>query len=273
MTISKRPIAALNLPDLEAAVLDTLPPEIRYVKPGDLFVNETYQRALSDRSLRLIRKIVAEWSWRAFKPPVVVEVDGTLEIIDGQHTAIGAVTHGGIDKIPVLVVEAAASETRASAFVRHNRDRIQVTPVQLHSALVEAGDEDALTIKQVCERAGIKILKNPPPFARFKIGETMAISTIAALVKRRHALGARRVLEICHKTNMAPVSAGLIRAVEHLVFAKEYQGEIDVERIPAVVIALGPSLDVEAARFAAERKVPVWRAIASVIYMNRRKKR
>ncbi|MBK0020939.1 hypothetical protein IAE29_03185 [Ochrobactrum sp. S46] len=243
------------------------------VNPGDLFVNEAYQRALSERSLRLIRKIVSEWSWSAFKPPVVVEVDGVLEIIDGQHTAIGAVSHGGIELLPVLVVDAGDSETRAGSFVRHNRDRIQVTPGQLHSALVEAGDEDALTIKQVCERSGLKILKNPPPFARFRPAETMAITTIAGLVKRRHAMGARKVLEICVKANVAPVSADLIKATEHLLFSKEYNGEIDSEKITAVVIALGEKLEVEAKRFAAERKVPFWRATASVIFMNRRKGR
>lgn len=268
-----RQVSALTLPDAQPGSLDTSAPQIRYVDPCELYVNEAYQRGLSDRSIKLIRKIVTEWSWRAYKPPVVVEVDGVLEIIDGQHTAIGAATHGGIGKIPVLVVEAEASGARASAFVRHNRDRIQVTPLQLHYALVEAGDDDALTIKQVCERAGIKILKHPPAFARFKPGETMAISTISSVVKRRHAMGARRVLEVCFKSNAAPVSAGLILAVEHLLFAAEYQGDIDPESIPAIVIARGDALYDEAARFAAERKVPVWRAIASVIFMKRRKKR
>lgn len=268
-----RRITSIALPDVAPANLDTDMPEIRYVNPGDLYVNEVYQRSLSDRSLRLIRKIVAEWSWRAFKPPVVVEVDGCLEILDGQHTALGAVSHGGIDKIPVLVVDAGSSEIRAGAFVRHNRDRIQVTPGQLHSALVEAGDEDALTIKQVCERAGLTILKNPPPFARFRPGETMAITTIGQLVKRRHAMGARRVLEVCVKAGVAPVSADLIKATEHLLFSKEYQSEIDADRISSVVIALGDKLETEAKRFAAERKVPIWRGTASVIFMNRRKGR
>lgn len=80
--------------------------------------------------MKLIRKIASEWSWAAFKPPVVVEVDGRLEVIDGQHTVIGAVTHGDIDNLPVLVAKAETHETRASAFVRHNRNRIHVTANQ-----------------------------------------------------------------------------------------------------------------------------------------------
>ncbi|WP_371813564.1 DUF6551 family protein [Ensifer sp. ENS07] len=268
-----RAIEALEFPDVSPADVRTAPPAVRMVRPGELWVDEAYQRGLSERSVRLIRKIVSEWDWTAFKPPVVVEVDGRLQVIDGQHTAIGAVTHGGIEEFPVLVVHAEKQELRASAFVRHNRDRISVTPTQLHTAMVAAGDEDALTIKQVCERAGIVILKNPPPFARFKVGETLAISTIASLVSRRHAAGARKVLEVCVKGGAAPVSAGLIKAVEHLLNAKEYAGEIEAERISALISVRLPDLEKEAKRFAAERKVPMWRALASVIYMNRRKVR
>lgn len=268
-----RQIAALKLPDIKPAIITTRPPELRLVDPTSLSVDEKYQRGLSERSVRLIRKIVAEWDWRAFKPPVVVEVGGRLEVIDGQHTAIGAVTHGGIDTLPVLVVEAERQEARASAFVRHNRDRITVTQTQLHSALIAAGDEDALTVAQVCERAGVSILRNPPSMAKFKPGETLAVTTIKALVNRRHAKGAREVLEVCSKAGLAPVSAAAIKAVEYLLFAPEYRGELAADRIALILSANLSTIDQETARFAAERKVPLWRAMASVIYMNRRKTR
>lgn len=268
-----RSISALNLPDVKPCDITTKPPEVRMVDPHELYVDERYQRGLSERSVKLIRKIVGEWSWTAFKPPVVVEVDGRLEVIDGQHTAIGAVTHGGIDLLPVLVVKAESHETRANAFVRHNRDRIQVTATQLHNAMVAAGDEDAVTISQVCERAGITILRNPPQMAKFKPGETLAVSTIKALVNRRHAAGARKVLDVCRATNAAPVSADMIKAVEHLLFQKEYEGQIDGERINLIITAMGEDLDKEATRFAAERKIQKWRGVASVIFMNRRKRR
>lgn len=271
--VSMRSITALQLPDVKRCPVDTPPPALRLVKPTDLCVDETYQRGLSERSIRLIRKIVAEWSWTAFKPPVVVDVEGRLEVIDGQHTAIAAVTHGGIEALPVLIVQAAEHETRASAFVRHNRDRIQVTPTQLHNAMVAAGDEDALTIAQVCERADIKILRNPPPMAKFKPGETLAVATIKSLVNRRHAAGARKVLEVCRTTGAAPVPAHMIKAVEHLLFQKEYEGAIDGERIGLVISAKAEALEAEAQRFAMERKIPHWRAYASVIFMNRRKPR
>lgn len=266
-----RPIEALALPDVTPSEITTSPPVLRMVPPASLWVDETYQRGLSDRSVKLIRKIVGQWDWRAFKPPVVVEVDGRLQVIDGQHTAIGAVTHGGIDEIPVLVILADQIATRANAFVRHNRDRIQVTPTQLHSAMVAAGDEDAVTVDQVCARAGINVLRNPPPLGKYQPGDTLAIVTLRALVNRRFAAGARRVLDICGKSGAAPVSADMIKAVEQLLFSEEYKGEIDDARIVAALSAHLSTIDNEASRFAAERKVPRWRAMASVIFMNRRK--
>lgn len=268
-----RTLEALQLPHITPNPIDTAPPTVRSIDPKLLSVDDSYQRGLSDRSVRLISKIVAEWDWKAFKPPVVVEIDGRIEVIDGQHTAIAAVTHGGITSIPVLVIEAEGKEMRAGAFVRHNRDRIQVTATQLHSALVAAGDEDAVTLAQVCERAGVRVLRNPPPMSKFKPGDTMAVTVIRGVISRRHAVGARKVLDICVKAGLAPVSAAAIRAVEYLLFAKEYAGEIDAERIALVMSANAETLMAEAERFATERKVPVWRGLASVIFMNRRKTR
>ncbi|WP_234842934.1 hypothetical protein [Sinorhizobium meliloti] len=65
----------------------------------------------------------------------------------------------------------------------------------------------------------------------------------------------------------------MIRAVEHLLFAKEYAGEIEPERISLLISSRLSTLEQEAQRFATERKMPLWRALASVIYMNRRKAR
>lgn len=268
-----RQIAAMHFPDLTPAEVASAPPVLRLVAPDDLCVDETYQRNLSERSVRLIRKIVKEWQWRAFKPPVVVETDGRLEVIDGQHTAIAAATHGGIPKIPVLVVDAGEPSERAGAFVRHNRDRIAVTATQLHNALVAAGDDDALTLDSVCRNAGVKVLRYPPSMGRFKVGETLAVGAISSLIRRRFPVNARKVLEVCVAMGMAPVSSDMIKAVEHLLFAKEYAGEITGAQVVRIAEFMGPSLANEAQRFAAERSLPIWRGLASVIFMNRKRVR
>lgn len=158
----KRAVRALNLGDLAPAVITSDAPEIEWVDPKSLLVDGDYQRALSEASVTLIRRIVAGWDWARFKPPVVARTEEGLEVIDGQHTATAAATHPAISIIPVIVVQAAAVADRARAFVGHNRDRLNVTKTQMHFSAVAAGDDDALTLSQVCQRAGVTILRNPP---------------------------------------------------------------------------------------------------------------
>nr|WP_185985613.1 DUF6551 family protein [Aureimonas mangrovi] len=262
-----RAIEPMSLPDLAPAAVPEWRPEFRWVDPRILLVDDAYQRGLSSRSVSLIRRVVGQWSFAAFKPPVVVDVEGSLHVVDGQHTAIAAASHPEIVTIPVMVIEAAAANARADAFVRHNRDRIAVTPMHLHHAMVLAGDEDAQTIAQVCERAGATILRHPPN-GRYRVGDTMAVGSIRSLVERRHAMGARRVLQLCVEAGLAPIAAGHIKAVERLLFAKEYAGTISEATIKAALGDLS-RIERDAARFAAEHRVPIWRGLASVIFQGR----
>ena len=135
---SYRSIKPLPMPDVTPGGADMPEPKFERVDPASLMVDETYQRNLSERSVRLIRKIVARWDWRTFMPPVVVKTKDGLHVIDGQHTAIAAASHPAIKQIWVQVVRADDVEDRARAFLGRNRDRITVTPTQLHVAAVAA---------------------------------------------------------------------------------------------------------------------------------------
>jgi hypothetical protein len=251
----------MTMPDVRPGGADAPEPVVARARPGDLFVDETYQRNLSERSVALIRKMVSAWNWSAYQLPLVVRVDGVLHVIDGQHTAIAAASHPSIDTIPVLVVEGADVAARAGAFLGRNRDRIIVTPNQLHYAAVVAGtDEDAVTVDQVCRRAGVRILKFPPGRAWFKPGDTLAIGAVYALVRRRGAMGARKVLEACAKARLAPVPASFIKAVED-VLLEQRRG--DLEDVATLIRA--PGIELAAKKEAAASEVPVWRALTAII--------
>lgn len=268
-----RPIQALTFPDVTPAP-DVGPlPRLAIISPTVLMVDAAYQRALSRRSIELIRRIVAEWRWRAFKPPIVVSTTEGLHVIDGQHTAIAAATHPGVTEIPVLIVEAEDMHGRAEAFVRHNRDRLQITGTQLHFALAAAGDDVALTIERVCQRAGARVLRTSPGDGRFIVGDTMAIEVLRALVNRRHAKGAREVLQVCVEGRMAPVTAAALKAVERLLFAPDCAGQIDPRDLATLLRAMDTTVEREVALFAAEHKVPQWRGLAAVLLRNAKKGR
>ncbi|MDE2577924.1 MAG: hypothetical protein KGL46_03880 [Hyphomicrobiales bacterium] len=258
----------MKLPVARADV-NSAPPVVDTVAPGDLQVDERYQRSLSRASLRLIEKVVAGWDWRRFKPPVVVKTSDGYHVIDGQHTAIAAVTHGGIPKIPVLVIAAESIEDRAKAFVGHNRDRVNVTPHQIFHAAIAAGDEEALTIQQVCERAGVRVLRAQPNHS-FEPGDTLAISTLRSLVNKRHALGARQVLQVLADAKCAPITPDLIKAVDELLFASHYKGSIKSEDLSTIIRAGG--FETETKQLAAAKSLPFWRALV-IVLSNRRPRR
>jgi hypothetical protein len=268
-----RHIAPLRFPDLQPRSDIGAAPIFELVDPSTLMVDEKYQRNLSERSVTLIRRIITEWEWSAFKPPIVARVEGRLHVIDGQHTAIAATSHPLITSIPVMIVSAAGTAQRANAFVRHNRDRLQVTATQIHHAMVAAGDPDAVTIQQLCERAGARVLKLPPSQGKFKVGDTMAIVCLRSLVNRRHAKGARTVLQTCVEGKLAPVSAVFLRAVEELLFGTSYAGQLDAADIATTIRELGALGEKQAAQWAAEHDLPIWKGLVVTLFRNTKRAR
>jgi hypothetical protein len=268
-----RPITPIAAPGITPNEVSDVRPAFREVDPMTLLVDAKYQRNLTERSVKLIRKIVAGWDWSAFKPPVTVEVDGALHVVDGQHTATAAATHPGVDRIPVMVVAAAETNARASAFVKHNRDRVNVTPMQLHHSLLAAGDEKAIDVNRACEASGVTILKQPPAMGRYREGQTVAIAAIKGLVSRRFIVGARRVLDVCVAAKCAPISSDAIKAVETLLFDPEYAEALSPEALAATIRGAGPELQADIAAFKTAHQVPKWRAMAVIWFRNTRKKR
>lgn len=262
-----RSVTAIDLAETLVPI-PTAAPLIEWMAPSDLLVEAAYQRDLSPKSMDLIKRIAERWDWRRFKPPIVAWSERGFEIIDGQHTAIGAATRG-IDKIPVLVVEATDLTDRASAFVGHNQDRLAITPVQMHQAKLAAGDEDALTAQQVIDRAGAKLVIGAYGARGWKPGETVAITTIDQLARKRGAMHARRVIEVLVKADAAPVSAAGIKAVDMLMFRPEF-ADIDLEHLPAAIISAG-DVEKQAKLDAQTHCIPAWEAMGRIWFRKCRK--
>ncbi len=234
-------------------------PELKWVAPASLLVDGTYQRDLSRQSIKLIHGMVKRFAWNRMKPPIVVETAEGLHVIDGQHTAIAAVTLG-IPEIPIFVVEAEKVSERARAFVGHNTDRITVSPLGIYHALLAAGDETALDVGNVCRRAGVRIRYINQAATTVEVGDTMAIGLIQKLVARQGVIKARRVLDVLVRAKCAPIGGGHIRAAEHLLC--EVKDAPAADELAAIIRLDGiKGFNAAHARARAER-MPFWRALA-----------
>lgn len=271
--MSVRPVTALCMDGIVPAAPPTPAPTLEWMAPADLSIDQEYQRDLSPASVALIRRIVAEWDWRKFKPPIVAWTEEAFEVIDGQHTAIAAASHPLIDKIPVVLVEAPDQADRARAFIGQNTGHLTVTAMQKYFARVTAGDEDALTVKQVCERAGINLLANQYGGQPVGAGDSHAIGAIEGLIARRYAAGARPVLEALVKARCAPITAHEIKAAEHLLTNAEFTDQMDPEDLPAAIITSRQTATAEATVFAKTHCVPHWRGLVAVWFKKARKRR
>lgn len=270
-----RAIAAIPMTGVMPGKVHGKMPRLVLVDPKTLFIEESYQRNLSERSIKLIRRIVAGWDWCKMKPPICAEADGKMFVIDGQHTSIAAASHGSIAKIPVLLVDSLTTQDRAAAFIGHNRDRVAMTSSQLYYAALESGDEIAVAIDQACKKAGVTIVKSPPANGIFKEGETIAVSTIREVVANKGAAGGARILKILADAYRFPLSSGEIKAVYSLLYDKDWRGSFEDDDL--VTTIRSRPVDVWAAHAESTvrkgMKMPLWRAIAIAWFKSVPKKR
>ncbi|XUM21030.1 hypothetical protein ACRAVF_27085 [Bradyrhizobium oligotrophicum S58] len=255
-----RPIKPMTFPDLVPAADFGPRPEIRWVAPTALLVDGAYQRDLSERSVRLIRRMYTGFAWNQYKPPIVIEPErGILHVVDGQHTAITAASLR-IPEILIILVDAKTLDERARAFVGHNTNRVTVSPFDIYRALLTSGDADAQDVDNVCRRAGVRIRMISPSSA-IEVGDTAAVGLVRALVRRRGVQMARKVLQCLVEAKRAPITGAEIIATDRIIC--EERKSVDVAALSAVIRIEGSDGLNKAHVKAKTSKTPIWRELAN----------
>jgi hypothetical protein len=111
-------------------------PVLQYCAAEQLCVDERYQRSLeANQSIRLIRRIAANWDWGLCQPLYVARrSDGKLYVVDGQHRWAAAKLRGDVWQLPCVVRSFASTEEEAAAFVALNQERTPLTALQIFRA-------------------------------------------------------------------------------------------------------------------------------------------
>lgn len=227
-------------------------PELRWVAPTSLLVDEGYQRDLGKRSYSLIRDMMQNFAWRKMKPPIVVEVGSGLHCVDGQHTAIAAASIG-VPLIPVFVVGGASLGERADSFVAHNRDRIVMSPLDVYRAMIAAGDPVAVETAAVCKAAGVRI-RQTNQYGKIMPGDTNSVGTIRRLVGRRGAVKSRAILEAFVIAGRGPIGPAEMDAAEALMMVS--RPDTTTEQLARVIRVIGDRGVIESKMIAASERKP-----------------
>ncbi len=243
------------------------PPDFLWLFPTELYIESQYQRNLARKSILLINKIISEWSWTKFKPPIVVKVDGKVVVVDGQHTSIAAACHPLISQIPVMLIKADQLTERADAFIGHNRDRISVTPTQLHQAAIVAGDVQSVMIESVCKESGVRIIPTQPANNRFKKGDTLAIGSIRKMLKDYGRDQVVTVLSCLCESNITPITASSIKAVASVLFDKQFEHKVKADDITSVYMIAGKDIETQAISYSRIHKITENKALAKLIFL------
>ncbi|MBY5605201.1 hypothetical protein HFO50_29330 [Rhizobium leguminosarum] len=252
-------------------------PIFELIDPSTLFVDPAYQRDIGERGMRQIRRVIERFDWAKFKPPICsyAEIDGStvLKVLDGQHTAIAASSNPFVEKIPVMIVETEGTAAEARAFIGQNAERVGVTPLQLHYAALAAGDEDAKTLQNVCDKAGITILKRPGAYDPAASRETIAVGAIKQLIGRRGDKLSKEILEILANAERGPVKSDHIKAVEYLMTDPDHCDAFWPQDLTAAIVELLSAAEEDAEQLAMSKRWPMWKALAIVWFRKCKKRR
>jgi len=246
-------------------------PVIDWLDKSLIDIDPTYQRGLDEAR---VQKIVDWFAWDSFGAIVVAPADdGRYHAIDGQHRLEAAKRHPMVEQLPAVIIVGRGVVAEAETFVNVNGARKNVSPLEMHWAQWAAGDPDAETVRQVCERAGVKLLRYPGSNGKYKAGETVAIAAIRTLIDKRGAMRARQLLELLVKADLRPITAIQIKAAELITFDDEFADQVEPEAMSDAIRDFAIGMDTEASAFSATHRLPKTKAFASVWFKRCRKKR
>ncbi len=273
VTASTRPITPIALPaKMVPAIITQDRPDIRMVRTSDLRVELAYQRDLSRKSITLIRKIIAEFSWAKFRMPICAEDEGeptVLNVIEGQHTAIACASHPQLQMIPVAIAEADTVAKRAEAFIALNRDRVVMSPLQVFHAQIAGNDPQACDIFRIACETGVTIPRSVKNKTEYDNATVTAISKIERIYVIAGPAGLARMFRIIKLSGVTLVATTLIEGLRLLLCEGAFKATASLPDAEiARRIAAFVDIEKQATAFGASTGQNRYRAFARLVATN-----
>jgi len=242
-------------------------PVLDWIDKTLITVDPLYQRPLdTERAATIARS----FSWRSFGALVVVPAGDGYHVTDGQHRLEAAKLHPKVTHVPAVIVQAETIQSEAGMFVDINKNRKNVSALELFFAELAAETGNATETLKAAQAAGIRIPKHP---GNYRPNDTVAVGVLQTLVSTYAGERVQMILTTVAAADFKPISAAQIKAVECLLTDPEFAPQIDSDDLAAMLKTVGTTLDGEARRFAATHCTPFWKALASTWFQKCRKRR
>jgi hypothetical protein len=212
----------------EEPVVSEWPYSFEILNVTELFVDETYQRPLTNFAARIEKN---------FDPALVGTLvvskrsDNRYAVVDGQTRAAAILNLSSGDKAPVgvpcLVYHGMAQSDEASLFARLQKERRGIASAHRFRAAVVAGEPEAIEIEKIANAAGYQI-------GAAGGGKLSAVAALEKVYRRSDGI-LERTLKILRQAWPEVVPPGdVIRGIGGLIAQEPINDERMTERLAAV---------------------------------------
>lgn len=171
-------------------------PILQWIDIDQLVIDDSYQRPLEKGNWNTIRKIALAFNWSKFSPVFVSPIEGgKFAVIDGQHRTHAAAACG-FEQVPCQIVPMTHAE-QAASFAAVNGNVTKVSVWQIFKAALAAGEEWAITARDIAEEGGCTLMTGNRATLNKKPGQIFGIRMFRDVIQhhdRRHIVTALRVL-------------------------------------------------------------------------------
>lgn len=122
----------------------------RRIPVGDLSIDESYQRTLSESR---VRRMAGNWDDAMVGTLEVSDRGSSYVVFDGQHRRAAAVL-AGTTTLPCIVHSGLSPQDEAALFARLQSERKALTAFDAFRARLRAGDQDACEVQSVLDKYG-----------------------------------------------------------------------------------------------------------------------
>jgi len=207
-------------------------PELEWVNIQLLSVDKSYQRSTKSRGSKSnINKLYQEFCWDRCGAIIVSRIDElNYRIIDGQHRYEAACMRGDITELPCIVIGNIESQDQAKRFVDINKNRVGLHVLAKFHAEVAAGDQTAVSLKEILDDIDISIPKTPVVRGKTQPREVQCIRTLMGMIDKYSANNFKWVLTIipeAYPDALGMLKAQLIKALAEIY--KDHHTVLDRE--------------------------------------------